>query len=142
MGLTYLQIAIGNPATPDRTEPVEFLIDSGAVHSVVPREVLRRLGIKPFKKTSFMLANGESIARDVGGAHFTYKGNEGVAPVVFGEKGDSALLGATTLEAMELALNPLTRDLYPLQMTLMSNASPWVPGRGGTISGRRRPGPE
>lgn len=142
MGLTRVKLKVKRDATARADRQLVFLVDSGAVHSVVPRDILRALGIKPFKKTSFVLANGESIERDVGGAHFVYKGHEGVAPVVFGEKGDSALLGATTLEAMELALNPLTRELYPLQMTLMGDASQWVPGPPVSISlrrGRHRP---
>ena len=47
MGLTVLEIEIGNPANPEETAKIEFLIDSGAVYSVVPAPVLTRLGIKP-----------------------------------------------------------------------------------------------
>ena len=43
MGLTYLEIDVGNPADPDTTERIQFLIDSGAVYSVVPTPVLDRL---------------------------------------------------------------------------------------------------
>ena len=34
MGLTYLQVEVAGPSTPDDLEPAEFLVDSGAVHSV------------------------------------------------------------------------------------------------------------
>ena len=34
MGLTVLEIEVGNPANPEVTEKVEFLIDSGAVYIV------------------------------------------------------------------------------------------------------------
>jgi len=47
MGLTVLEIEVGNPACPEVTEKVEFLIDSGAIYSVVPTPILARLGIKP-----------------------------------------------------------------------------------------------
>jgi len=47
MGLTVLEIEVGNPGKPEVTTMVEFLIDSGAVHSVVPAPVLQDLGIKP-----------------------------------------------------------------------------------------------
>ena len=42
----------------------------------------------------------------------------GVADVIFGEEGDSALLGAFTLEALGLSLDPLRRELRPLPMIL------------------------
>lgn len=137
MGLTRLTVTVKRDAASKAQREIQFLIDSGAIHSVVPRSTLKELGIKPFKKTSFILANGSKVERDVGGAHFMYKNSEGVAPVIFGEDGDSALLGATTLEALELALNPLTRELYPLQMTLMGDVTAWLPKQGGSISRRR-----
>jgi hypothetical protein len=37
MGLTVLKVEVRNPARPDRTEEVEFLIDSGAIYSVYRR---------------------------------------------------------------------------------------------------------
>lgn len=40
MGLTFLKIEVENSANPDVTESLEFLIDSGAVYSVVPTPVL------------------------------------------------------------------------------------------------------
>jgi hypothetical protein len=42
----------------------------------------------------------------------------GGADVIFGEKGDSTLLGAMSLEALGLALDPLKRELRPLPMIL------------------------
>ena len=46
MGLTVLEIEVSSPATPDETQTIEFLIDSGAVYSVVPAEILEGLGWK------------------------------------------------------------------------------------------------
>ena len=65
MGLTYLELEVGNPATPDVTEKVEFLIDSGAIHSVVPAAALDRLGIKPLKERSFdwQMATGSGATK-------------------------------------------------------------------------------
>jgi len=118
MGLTVLEIEVGNPAKPEVTEKVEFLIDSGAIYSVVPSPILEKLGIKPFAELEFRLANGEKIVRKKGIALFKYGDHIGGADVVFGEEGDSMLLGAFTLEALGLALDPLRRELKPLPMLL------------------------
>ena len=40
--------------------------------------------------------------------------------MIFGEEGDSSLLGAFTLEALGLTLDPLKRELRPLPMILAS----------------------
>lgn len=121
MGLTVLEIEVGSPARPEVTEKVEFLIDSGAIYSVVPAPVLKRLGIKPIAEQVFRLADGSKIVRKKGGALFRYRRRVGVADVVFGEKGDHRLLGAHTLEALGLSLDPLKRKLKPLPMILAAH---------------------
>ena len=118
--MTFLEIEVGNVAHPDVTERVEFLVDSGAVYSVVPTPILEKLGIEPLTEQQFRLANGAKITRRKGGAVFKYGDGIGVADVIFGEEGDHALLGSTTLEALGLALDPLRRELLPLPMMLAS----------------------
>ena len=118
MGLTTLEIEVGNPATPEVTEPIEFLIDSGAIYSVVPIPVLERLGIISLIEQEFRLADGSKNVRKKGVALFKYGDRIGGADVIFGEEGDSQLLGAFTLEALGLTLDPLRRELRPLPMIL------------------------
>lgn len=118
MGLTVLEIEVGNPAKPQVTCKVEFLIDSGAVYSVVPSQILADLGIEPLIEEDFRLANGATIVRKKGIALFKYGERIGGADVIFGEEGDSVLLGAFTLEALGLSLDPLRRELKPLPLVL------------------------
>jgi len=118
MGFNVLEVEVGNPANPAVTERVEFLIDSGAIYSVVPTPILDRLGIKPISEQEFRLADGTKIVRKKGIALFKYGNKIGGADVIFGEEGDSILLGAFTLEALGLALDPLKRELKPLPMIL------------------------
>jgi predicted aspartyl protease len=121
MGLTILEIEVGNPANPEITERVEFLIDSGALYSVVPGPVLERLGIKPVSEQTFRLADGTKIVRKKGIALFKYGDRIGGADVIFGEEGDHLLLGSFTLEALGLSLDPLRRELKPLPMILANS---------------------
>jgi clan AA aspartic protease len=118
MGLTVLEIEVANPAKPKVTRKLEFLIDSGAVYSVVPVAVLRTLGIKPIAEETFRLADGSKISRKKGVALFRYGDRAGGADVIFGQRGDQILLGALTLEALGLSLNPLKRELKPIPMLL------------------------
>ena len=122
MGLTVLNVQVGNPASPEVTESVEFLIDSGAVYSVVPGPMLDRLGIRPLAEEEFRLADGSRVVRKKGIGLFRYGDRVGGADVIFGEEGDSNLLGALTLEALGLSLDPLRRELKPLPMMLASSA--------------------
>ncbi len=61
MGLTVLYIEVGNPSNPDVTEKLEFLIDYGAIYSVVPTPIPKRLGTKPLTEQEFRLVNGTEI---------------------------------------------------------------------------------
>jgi clan AA aspartic protease len=118
MGLTHLDIEIANPSNPDVTRTLEFLIDSGATYSVVPAEILGELGIKPIGEQVFRLADGSKVTREKGVAVFRYKDDVGGADVIFGEEGDYNLLGAFTLEALGLGLDPFKRELVKLPMLL------------------------
>jgi clan AA aspartic protease len=118
MGLTVLELEVGNPANPGITEKVEFLIDSGAIYSVVPAPILERLEIRPLTEQEFRLADGSKIVRKKGVALFKYGDRIGGADVIFGQEEDSVLLGMFTLEALGLALDPLRRELKPLPMVL------------------------
>jgi len=123
VGLTFLSIEIGNPANPDATKSLEFLVDSGAVYSVVPRTILNELAIRPVVRQEFRLADGTRVSRDKGIALFRYGDRVGGADVIFGESGDSTLLGAMTLEALGLGLDPLRRELHPLPMMIARSES-------------------
>jgi predicted aspartyl protease len=118
VGLTHITIDVANPARPGKTLPVEFLVDSGAVYSVVPTPTLRKLGVKAHSKQVFTLADGSQITRRRGDALFAMNGHRGAAPVIFGERGDSTLLGVVTLEALGVILDPIKRELRPLPMIL------------------------
>jgi predicted aspartyl protease len=118
MGLSTLDVEVGTPARPEVTRSIKFLIDSGAVFSVVPRKILDELSIRPVGRQKFRLANGDHISREKGIAMFRYGDRVGGADVIFGEENDSNLIGATTLEALGLALDPLQRELRELPMIL------------------------
>jgi clan AA aspartic protease len=118
MGLTHIRLRIANPARPNRSSELSFLVDSGAVYSVVPATVLRKLGVKPHSKRVFTLADGTEITRQIGDVTFRANGRQGAAPVIFGEKGDSTLLGIVSLEALGMMLDPMRRELRPLPMIL------------------------
>jgi len=118
MGVTTLDVDVANPARPNVTERLVFTVDSGAVYSVVPAEILRKLRIRQQKRETFRLANGATIVRWKGGALFKFREYVGFSDVIFGDKGDATLLGALSLEALGLALDPIKRELKPMTLIL------------------------
>ena len=47
MGLTHIEVTIRNPADSSRTWKGAFLVDTGAIDSLVPREHLESIGLRP-----------------------------------------------------------------------------------------------
>jgi clan AA aspartic protease len=123
VGLTHIKVSIANPARPKQTIELTFLVDSGAVYSVIPAAALRKLRVKPHSKRTFILADGTEITRKIGDVIFRLDGRQGAAPVIFGEKDDSTLLGSVSLEALGMTLDPMKRELRALPMILASQRS-------------------
>lgn len=118
MGLTRQSLVVKQSHHARRKAIVSFLIDSGAVYSLVPGPTLKALGIRPHRTMEFSLADGTRVTRQAGDAYFELKGDGGAAPVIFGEQGDEPLLGVTTLEGLGLLLDPFKRRLIPMRMLL------------------------
>lgn len=101
-----------------RAEDVNCLVDSGAIYSLIPGSILRKLGIKPHSTREFVLTNGEVIRRRLATATFEYEGRRGDSMVIVGQRGDDPLLGATTIEGFGLVLDPFRRELRPMKLPL------------------------
>ena len=97
---------------------LSFLVDSGAIYTVLPARTWKALGLQATRNAQFVLADGTTVVRGVSDARFTVAGVGAPSPVVCGEEHDSALMGAVTLESLGLMLNPLTRELLPMRLML------------------------
>jgi predicted aspartyl protease len=117
MGLTYVEGILQAPGR-RRRRRVRFLVDSGAVYSVLRRDDWKALGLKPTRELEFVLAAGTTLTRSVSESTFELHGRRATSPGVLGETVDEALLGAVTLETLGLILNPLNRTLQPMRMVL------------------------
>jgi predicted aspartyl protease len=122
MGLTYVEGRVRAPASRQRPRRIRFLVDSGAVYSVLRRAEWKALRLKPEREVDFVLADGTSLTRGVSECSFEIEGRRATSPVVLGESEDEALLGAVTLETLGLMLNPLSRTLQPMRMLLARSA--------------------
>lgn len=116
MGLVRVDVEVRANGGP--RENVEFLVDSGAVYSVLPWRVWRGLGLKATRTLTFSLGDGTAIRRRVSECRFKYSGIEASSPAILGQGKDEALLGTVTLETLGLILNPFERTLQPMRMML------------------------
>ena len=113
MGTFYGKCKIENPADRTRSAVIpKLLIDTGSEFTWVSERTLERLGIQREKKdVSFVLANGQHVTRSVGFAIIRLDKYFTIDEVVFAEPGDLSLLGARTLEGLNLTIDPGRRRL-------------------------------
>jgi predicted aspartyl protease len=99
----------------DRTKGVEIrrlLVDTGSEYTWIPERTLESVGIEREKKDlPFIMANGQQITRSVGFAIVRVDKSFTVDEVVFAEKGDLLLLGARSLEGLNLQVDPRQKRL-------------------------------
>ncbi len=102
MGATYVTVTVTNPADPKRSWEGEFLVDTGAHDTVVPRKHLEAIGVKPEDNRTYELADGALVNFDVGGAKLGFLGRSTNVDVLFGSDSDQAepLLGVIALQAI------------------------------------------
>jgi len=113
MGTFHVRCKIENPVDRSRSAVVpKLLVDTGSDYTWVSASILERLGIEREKKDlPFMMANGQQITRSVGFAIIRLDKFFTIDEVVFAEKGDLLLLGARTLEGLNLAVDSKRKRL-------------------------------
>jgi predicted aspartyl protease len=65
MALTYIAGTVNRTGRRRRAVCVRFLVDTGAVYTVLPENVWRGLGLRGDRVVEFTLADGTAIRRDV-----------------------------------------------------------------------------
>ncbi|MGH7616460.1 MAG: retroviral-like aspartic protease family protein [Gemmatimonadaceae bacterium] len=111
-GTFRIDIEIENPAAPGERRLLRAaLVDTGAELSWIPRAVLESLGIEESKRSRFRQAAGAVVERWTGETRVYAAGTRTVDEVVFGEADDLTLLGARSLEGLNLMIDPVNRRL-------------------------------
>ena len=112
MGTIRIDIEVENPALPGpRRLIASVLLDTGAELSWVPAPILESLGIRRRTEWFFRQADGTILSRWTGPAFVYAAGRTTTDDVVFGEPGDLVLLGARSLEGLNLRIEPREKRL-------------------------------
>ena len=118
MGLTYVRMRLSKDAK-GAPRPLRLLVDTGATYSMVPRRVLESLHVVPEDRVLVRLGDGRLVERDLGLAFVRYRKYATPTWVMFGERGDAAVLGALTLEELRLQIDPQSQRLREIKVALL-----------------------
>jgi len=113
MGTFHIDCKIENHTDRKKTARIpKLLVDTGSEYTWIPASTLERIGVVREKKDlPFIMANGEIVTRSVGFAILRVGSKFTIDEVVFAEPGDLALLGARTLEGLNLTVDSARKKL-------------------------------
>ena len=114
MGITHVDVTVRNPAQRGRAWTGAFLVDTGAVDSLVPRRHLTELGLQPTGRRLYVTADGREVAMDVTVGELEIMGELSGGVIVFGDDGAEPLLGVTALESAGIEIDPRSQRLKRL----------------------------
>ena len=113
MGTFYTKCKLENVT--DRSKSIvlpRMLVDTGSEYTWAPARSLEKIGIDREKKdVLFVMANGQQVTRSVGFAIIRLDKHFTVDEVVFAERGDLLLLGARSLEGLNLTVDSRRKKL-------------------------------
>ena len=112
MGIFRTSITITGLSQAGRKRALDdVMVDTGSEYSWIPRDILEELQVAPLRIDAFQTADGRVVRREVGFALISAGGRIAASAVVFAEPGDMALLGAHTLEGLNLRVDSTTKRL-------------------------------
>jgi predicted aspartyl protease len=112
MGILRTAILIEHPARRGTlVELSDVIVDSGSEYTWAPQPVLESIGLAPERVVEFVTADGRQIERGVGFANIYAAGTSTADMVVFAARGDLVLLGARTLDGLNLRVDLVRRTL-------------------------------
>ncbi|MBM3329240.1 MAG: clan AA aspartic protease [Calditrichaeota bacterium] len=118
MGTTYARVTV-TPVGSTKRFTGDFLVNTGATDSVLPREKAAELGIQSEGSMRYEMADGRRIAFEYGFARFEVLGRTAAGKIIFGPEGCEPLLGVTILESAALRVNRVTKKLEKLPAALL-----------------------
>ncbi len=114
MGVTHVEVTISNPAAPERNWRGSFLVDTGAIDSLVPRPHLEAIGLQPIGQRVYETGDGREVTLDITIARIDLMGEPTAGVIIFGDAETEPLLGVTALESAGVEVDPVNQRLKKL----------------------------
>ena len=119
MDATYVTVTVRNLADPELAWEGEFLVDTGALHSAVPRRHLDAIGIQPEDTRKLEMADGTDVTFDVGFARLYFMDEQAPVTVLFGDDDAEPVLGRIAMMSAALRFDPVSQSFERIRRFLV-----------------------
>ena len=123
MGVTHVTVRIRNPAHPEKFWEGLFLVDTGAIDSLVPRNYLEKIGLQPKAQRTYELADGSEIKMDIGTGDIEFMGEIVGGTIIFGDINSEPILGVTALESVGIEIDTHNQTLKRMPATRLKTSA-------------------
>jgi len=118
MGYVRVRGTVSNSSDHSLKTELEFIVDTGAIYTVIPKSVAEKLKLGELGKRKFKTGGGV-IELPVSEAYVSIDGDGVTSLVAIGSEDMPTLLGVTTLELLGLQVDPVNGKLKPLDLLIM-----------------------
>ena len=119
MGYVRVHATIANPLKRDLKTELELIADTGAIYTVIPNTIAKKLQLPITDKRRFKIASGDIVEYPVSEAYIVIDGKGVTSLVAIATEKTPTLLGVTTLELLGLTVDPVTGKLTPLELMIL-----------------------
>jgi clan AA aspartic protease len=126
MGVTHVTVTVRNPGDPEKFWESIFLVDTGAIDSLAPRDKLESIGLKPKAKRIYELANGTEVKMDITTGDLEFMGEIVGSTIILAEPGTEPILGVTALESVGIDVDPQSQKLKRMPATRLKKILPKI----------------
>ena len=120
MGTFSVKFILRHPVHQDQQLELEGLVDTGALFTQVPADLVARMGITPSGVRAVHYADGTKDVVSVAKADIAIDGTETATMVLLGKPNSLILIGATTLETLGLGVDPVHKLLIAIDAPMAS----------------------
>jgi len=114
MGKVVERVKVTNFKDPSKSIEIEAVIDTGATMSVLPMDLIQKLGLEKIDEVNVRYADNSVKRKEVyGWVILEIAGRKAVFYVLAENEGAQPLIGQIVLERLDLVIEPSTRKVMP-----------------------------
>ncbi|MEM3626734.1 MAG: clan AA aspartic protease [Candidatus Bathyarchaeia archaeon] len=121
VGYVRVRGTVANPSERGLKVELEFIVDTGAIYTVIPKSIADKLRLEETGRRRFKMADGNVVEYPISEAYITIEGEGVTSLVAIADEKTPVLLGVTTLELLGLKVDPVTGKLTPLELMILQN---------------------